>query len=315
MTVSDTDIGQTYNGNGSNTDFAINFDFQTTSQIKVAKYNTLNDTFEILGSGFTFIGGPPVTTVRFTTAPLSTDRIKVYRQSNLTQETDYVEAGPFPAEAHEEALDTLTMMVQEIDGNADKAVKLPLFIETSQFDPSLPNNLLDGANKIIAINEDADGFVLGPSATEIFESEDAAAASAAAAAASETAAASSATSAAASAAAAAASAAAAGVPVDLANQTTIVNSTTITIDSSVAPRLRKKIRANTTAGALTANISNGGVAWQELFLIGMSADSFVTLQANTNLSLNGEMTFFFNSILVLHWDSVQSMWLEVSRRI
>src|SRR5690606_13448825 len=78
-TISNTDVRQLYTGNGSNTDFAIPFDFASTSEIKVYVRDTsvtpATETLQTISTDYTLVGGPPVTTVRFNTAPAATDKV------------------------------------------------------------------------------------------------------------------------------------------------------------------------------------------------------------------------------------------------
>ena len=47
-------------------------------------------------------------------APAATNEVIIQRKLALTQGTDYVANDPFPAESHEEALDRLTFITQQI---------------------------------------------------------------------------------------------------------------------------------------------------------------------------------------------------------
>jgi hypothetical protein len=159
------------------------------------------------GSDYTVSGGSGTTgTVTAATAPASTVKWVINRATTQTQETDYVENDPFPAESHEEALDRLTAIDQEQQRALDRTAQLPDGY-TGSFDPTLPVDIT--GSTVLAFNAGATAFEIGPTTAAISAaaaeaaaaavSADDAAASAAAAATSETNAANSETAAAASA--------------------------------------------------------------------------------------------------------------------
>jgi len=55
--------------------------------------------------------------------PASGTTVIIRRNLTLTQGTDYVENDPFPAAAHEDALDRLTMVTQQIQEEVDRSIK------------------------------------------------------------------------------------------------------------------------------------------------------------------------------------------------
>ena len=55
-------------------------------------------------------------------APSSSYKLILQRGMDLTQEVDYVENDPFPAATHEEALDRLTMICQQLDEQVSRSV-------------------------------------------------------------------------------------------------------------------------------------------------------------------------------------------------
>jgi hypothetical protein len=80
----------------------------------------------------TGVGVPGGGNVVFGVAPTAGAIVVICRDTPRTQETDYVEGDAFPAESHEQALDKLTMIVQEIRAALDLA-GLPIAFE---FTPS-----------------------------------------------------------------------------------------------------------------------------------------------------------------------------------
>ncbi len=104
-----------YTGDGSTTTFPITFEFIENSQIKVMQVDTTTEIESVLTEGVEYtLTGSPATAVEFGTAPAATIQVTVYRQTDKLQETDYDATGPFPAVAHETALDRIVMMIQEL---------------------------------------------------------------------------------------------------------------------------------------------------------------------------------------------------------
>jgi hypothetical protein len=197
MTISSTTNTVSYTGNGSTVAFAVNYVFfgtGTSAEIQVVEVTiaTGAETVKSNGSDFTVSGGSGATgTVTAAIAPASTVKWVINRATTQTQETDYVENDPFPAESHEEALDRLTAIAQEEQRALDRTAQLPDGY-TGNFNPTLPK-VITGST-VLAFNAGATAFEIGPTISSITG-----------AAASATAAASSATASASSAAAAAAS--------------------------------------------------------------------------------------------------------------
>ena len=120
----------------------------------------------------------------------TTHRIVILRNVAITQQVDYVEGDPFPAETHEGALDKLTTIATMLSEQVDRSLKV---VESSATTGLTMTELV--ANKALVVNSAGTGVEMGPTTTEI----SAAATAASNAAASESAAAASATSAATSA--------------------------------------------------------------------------------------------------------------------
>ena len=119
MTVSSGISSVSYSGNGATTGFSYTFKIFADSDLVVSLRDnatgvsttqTLTTDYTVSGAG-TNSGG----TVTFVTAPASGKTVIIRRELPFTQETDYVENDPFPAQAHEDALDKLTMLTQQID--------------------------------------------------------------------------------------------------------------------------------------------------------------------------------------------------------
>jgi len=151
MTVSSTTNRISYAGDGTTKDFTYPFKiFAETDLVVILRDADGNETTLTLNTDYTVsgVGNESGGTVSLTTAPASGETLVIIRQLPLTQETDYVENDPFPAESHEEALDRLTMIAQQLQEQIDRAPKLA---ESS----SLSNiTFPEGANKFIKWNSD-----------------------------------------------------------------------------------------------------------------------------------------------------------------
>ena len=128
MTLSTTTVKNSYSGNGSTTAFNYTFGINSTSELKVIIRSSLGtETTKTITTHYTVAdAGAAGGTVTFTSGntPASGETVVLIRDTNLTQETDYVANDPFPAETHEDALDKMQMQIQEIQEEVDRSIKL-----------------------------------------------------------------------------------------------------------------------------------------------------------------------------------------------
>lgn len=129
MTVATTTSRADYTGNGATTAFAVPFYFLESShltvlrtQISTGVTTTLALTTDYTVSG---TGNPAGGTVTCLVAPTNDQRLSILRNVPFTQLTDYVPNDPFPAESHEQALDKLTMLTQQLSETASRSLALP----------------------------------------------------------------------------------------------------------------------------------------------------------------------------------------------
>ena len=122
MTVSTTTNKVVYIGNGIAASFAIPFPFLEKEHLKVRQL--LNDV-QTERTDWTVSGGNMV----FETAPADGAQILIMREVPLTQETDYRENEILPAETLERNFDKLTMQVQQLKEQSDRALLLDVFSE------------------------------------------------------------------------------------------------------------------------------------------------------------------------------------------
>jgi hypothetical protein len=153
MTISSTTVKVSYSGNSSTTVFAYTFKILDDDEIQVIirtsdgtetiKTKTTHYTVSGVGSA----GGGNIT---FLTAPVTGQTVVLKRNTTKTQETDYVANDPFPANSHEEALDRVTMIAQEIQEELQRSIKLS---KTNTMTSTEFNvGAADRANKILAFD-------------------------------------------------------------------------------------------------------------------------------------------------------------------
>lgn len=105
-------VKNTYQGDGSNREFTITFEFTDSSQVKF-KVNgqnvTTNYSLNTVAKTLTY------PTVASELDPLtSADEIEIYRDTEITQDIEFNNGGPLNADMIEDGLDKLTMISQEI---------------------------------------------------------------------------------------------------------------------------------------------------------------------------------------------------------
>lgn len=165
MTVSTSISTANYTANGSTTTFAYPFKIFANSDLVVSLRNTATsvETVQVLNSAYTVTGAGNNAggNVVFGTAPASGNTVLIRRELPLTQETDFVPNDPFPAAAHENALDKLTMLLQQTGVDADRAIVFP----ASEIGLGLTNvlpSVNDRRLKLIQFTNDGSVDVISP---------------------------------------------------------------------------------------------------------------------------------------------------------
>jgi hypothetical protein len=240
--ISDLDVKQLYSGDGATATFAIPFDFikgNYASEVKVYVVSYDADgvasfTLKTLGALQDYqltpaydsgnpTAGPNNVVFNASHIPAADEDVLVIRTLPLTQPIS-IANGPLLLSNIEKGLDQLCRLIQQINEQVDRAIKLPKNMTSADLSPEIEIPT-DVADRMLQFSPDGTDLVLGPtrdelqaaidaaaaaatSAADAAASQAAAAASAASVSSAATNAAASATSAAASAAAAAASAAA-----------------------------------------------------------------------------------------------------------
>lgn len=156
MTVSSTTAKNTYSGDAATLVFAYTFRILDEDEIVVqledssGNITTQTKTTHYTVSGVGDAAGGNIT---FVSAPSATETVILKRGMALTQTTDYSENDAFPAETHEEALDRLTMIAQELDEEIDRAVRLPI---TTTITDATATGI--AATYVLRVNSAADGL-------------------------------------------------------------------------------------------------------------------------------------------------------------
>ena len=160
MTVSSTTTKNSYSGNASTTVFAYGFKIFSDDDItviirtdstgaEVTKTKTTHYTVSGVGSSS---GG----NVTFTSGntPASGETVVLLRSTARTQLTDYTPNDPFPAASHEDALDKLTFIAQEIEEELARSIKVSKTntISSSEFTTSASAR----ANKLLSFDGSGD---------------------------------------------------------------------------------------------------------------------------------------------------------------
>lgn len=171
MTISTTSSRISYNGNGVTTIFAFPYRFLNQGHLVVVSIDSLGaETVKTITTHYTVSGAgdPAGGSVTMLTAPATGTRLVIYRDTDVTQETDYVSGDPFPAESHETALDKLTMIMQEKTpgaGGATRAIQIPIGDPTSVI-TTLPPSIAR-LDKFLTFDSDGDVTVSSFTVTQI----------------------------------------------------------------------------------------------------------------------------------------------------
>lgn len=188
MSIGSATSRNAYTGNSSVSTYAYGYRIFSDSDLLVTVRNTddaettlvLNTDYTVTGAGDAAGGNILLVNAGqawLTAGKLTQDFDLVIRRVRpVTQETDIRNQGDFYPETHEDAFDHGVMLAQQQQDAIDRSVKLPETIPSTDFDPTLPADIMSaGADTVLKVNAAGDGFEIGPSADAI----DTAAASAA----------------------------------------------------------------------------------------------------------------------------------------
>ena len=127
MTISTTIIKNSYSGNGSQTVFPYTFKISVNADIQVILRSALGtETVKSISTDYTVSGAGNANggNVTMIVAPASGETLVIRRATIQTQTIDLVENDPFSAETVEGGFDKSVSLVQEIQEEADRSIKL-----------------------------------------------------------------------------------------------------------------------------------------------------------------------------------------------
>ncbi len=172
MSVSSTTTKNSYSANGTAHSFAYGFKIFADADLTVVVRSstgtettkTLNTHYIVTNAGndsggnilFKFNTGDASDAHYSGTdqRPANGETVVITRSLTLTQGTDYVANDAFPAESHEDALDRLTMITQQIQEEVDRSVKASV---TNTFSSSeFTVSATDRANKVFSFDGSGD---------------------------------------------------------------------------------------------------------------------------------------------------------------
>ena len=168
MTVSTTTIKNSYSANGSTVAFS--YTFKVFASTEVTVYIRVDatgvETLRAEGTGSTNyavsgVGETGGGTVTFVTAPLEDTTVVIIRDTALTQLTDYQPADPFPADSHEDALDKLTNISQELSEEMDRTLKVSK--TTTITSPEITGDAASRANAFLVFSADGNSLTTSTS--------------------------------------------------------------------------------------------------------------------------------------------------------
>jgi|GEM_PF-7084853 len=133
MTVSSTINREQYATNGATTAFTIHFPFFNDTDVKAIWVDEDGvSTTLVLDTDFTVTGGSGsggTLTTTGTLSPLADDgTLTIYRELDFTQETDYVEDDPLPADSLEGDIDRAVMRDQQLMDALDRSLTFPVTV-------------------------------------------------------------------------------------------------------------------------------------------------------------------------------------------
>lgn len=127
MAVTSTTSRIQYSGDDSTTAFAIPFYFLEDGDLKVILTSVAGvDTVQTITTHYTVTGAGETSggTLTMVTPPATDEELTILRNVAITQSVDYVENDSFPADTHEQALDRLTMIAQQLNEAQDRSIAL-----------------------------------------------------------------------------------------------------------------------------------------------------------------------------------------------
>ena len=156
MTVSSITNKQSYNGNGSQSVFAYTFKIFADTDVKVyvgTSLKTLSTHYTLSGVGSA--GGGNVTFTAGNIPAVGTGNVTILRSLALTQGVDLVNYGRFDAEVIEAQYDKLTMMVQQLQEQADRTIRFSTTVSDAG-GVEITDTVAERSGKVLAYDANGD---------------------------------------------------------------------------------------------------------------------------------------------------------------
>jgi len=153
MTISTTIIKNSYSGNASQTVFPYTFKISVDADIQVILRSALGtETVKSISTDYTVSGAGDANggNVTMVVAPASGETLVIRRATIQTQTIDLVENDPFSAETVEGGFDKSVSLVQEIQEEADRSIKLSR--TNTMASTEFTVGATDRANKVLAFD-------------------------------------------------------------------------------------------------------------------------------------------------------------------
>lgn len=158
MTVATVTNVKSYSGNGSTTDFAIDFTYLAKADIKAKLINADGTvTTWALTTNFTLTDPGASGTLTAVVAPASGTTLIIYREMTITQGTDYINGDNFDADTHETAYDRLTLIIQDVK-NQGFGIR-PSVLVTDSPNLEFDEAAADRASKVVSFDSSGDVIV------------------------------------------------------------------------------------------------------------------------------------------------------------
>lgn len=171
MSLSSTTSRVSYTGNGSVDTYSYTFkvfdedDLLVTVRDTSDVQTTLTKTTDYTVTGVGATAGGTIVLVNSAQAWLDVDGdlktgyvLVIRRKLQIKQETDIRNADSYYPEVIEDQFDSLVMIDQQQQDEIDRSVKLPESVSSASFDPTLPSDILDSADRVPMMNPAGNGF-------------------------------------------------------------------------------------------------------------------------------------------------------------
>ena len=155
MTISTTIIKNSYSGDASNDTFAYQFKISTTADMQVIIRSAAGvETVKTLTTHYTVTGAGAASggNVVFESGhiPAATETVILRRSTTQTQALDLVENDPFTADSVENAFDKNLALVQELQEQANRSLKISR--TNTMTSTEFTNSATDRASKVLAFD-------------------------------------------------------------------------------------------------------------------------------------------------------------------